>query len=108
MDELIESLLALLRPPSPAGPRIDAFALVQAIVDDLPAAGPGLGAEQLARAGTPFLRWSDADGDDGRRAGLGLGLYIARALAEREGGDLRLAARDGGGLLATVELPLAD
>ncbi len=171
MDELIESLLALFRPPAtPVGNgagRIDAFALVQAIVDDLPQAGPevtlegqpaatpcqpaafrrmvenlienairhggahggvevevtngpsnvcvtvkdrgpGLSAEQLAYAGTPFLRWAGAEADSGRRAGLGLGLYITRALAEREGGRLELAARPGGGLCATLHLPLSS
>jgi len=171
MDELIEGLLALFRPPATAAPggpgRIDAFALVQAIVDDLPAdgpavslaghaaatpcppaafrrmvenlienairhgggqgtvdievttgptsvcvavmdRGPGLSAEQLANAGTPFLRWAGTEADGGRRAGLGLGLYITRALAEREGGRLELAARQGGGLCATLHLPLSS
>jgi signal transduction histidine kinase len=171
MDELIESLLALFRPPAtPLGGgerRFDAFALVQAIVDDLPQAGPqamlsgksastpcqpaafrrmvenlienairhggehgtvdveviagpanvcvrvadrgpGLSAEQLASAGTPFLRWAGAEGDRAGRAGLGLGLYITRALAEREGGRLELAARPGGGLCATLHLPLSS
>jgi signal transduction histidine kinase len=70
--------------------------------------GPGLSTEQLASAGTPFLRWAGADGDGGRRAGLGLGLYITRALAEREGGRLELAARSGGGLCATLHLPLSS
>jgi signal transduction histidine kinase len=168
MDELIESLLALFRPtPASVGGsdrRFDAFALVQAIVDDLPHRGPrvtlggtpastpcqpaafrrmvenlienairhggehgsvdievtcgpatvciavmdrgpGLSTEQLAAAGTPFLRWAGAENDDGRRAGLGLGLYITRALAEREGGRVELAARPGGGLCATLHLP---
>ena len=171
MDELIEGLLALFRPPAAPQPgaagRIDAFALVQAIVDDLPPSGtavtltgtpastpcqpaafrrmvenlvenairhggengavevsvtsgptnvcvsvmdrgPGLSAEQLANAGTPFLRWAGAEADSGRRAGLGLGLYITRALAEREGGRLELAARPGGGLSATLHLPLSS
>ena len=171
MDELIESLLALFRPaaPNPGGvaSRFDAFALVQAIVDDLPQRGPevtlsgmpastpcqpaafrrmvenlienalrhggehgsvdievtngptsvcvtvmdrgpGLSAEQLASAGTPFLRWAGDEGDSSRRAGLGLGLYITRALAEREGGRLELAARPGGGLCATLHLPLSS
>jgi len=172
MDELIESLLALFRPaaaPSAGGGgrRLDALALVQAIVDDLPAdgpdvrlrgesaatpcqpaalrrmlenlvenalrhggaagaididvgaaagmvsvtvadRGPGLSADQLAAAGTPFLRWAAPDDDGDRRAGLGLGLYITRALAEREGGTLALAARPGGGLSATLRLPLAS
>jgi len=152
MDDLIESLLALFRPAAQTTGgeerRHDAYALVQAIVDDLPAAqaevtlaggpadtrcppaalrrlvevaveggpatlcvrvcdrGPGLSVEQLATAGTPFLRWAGEDGS--RRAGLGLGLYITRALAEREGGRLELSARDGGGLCAELHLPTAS
>jgi signal transduction histidine kinase len=67
--------------------------------------GPGLSAEQLANAATPFLRWAAPETEGGRRAGLGLGLYITRALAERQGGRLELAARSGGGLCATLHLP---
>jgi two-component system osmolarity sensor histidine kinase EnvZ len=70
--------------------------------------GPGLSVEQLASAGTPFLRWAGTESDSRRRAGLGLGLYITRALAEREGGRLELAARPGGGLCATLHLPLSS
>ncbi|MBC7666372.1 MAG: ATP-binding protein, partial [Caulobacter sp.] len=70
--------------------------------------GPGLSTEQLANAGTPFLRWAGAESDNGRRAGLGLGLYITRALAEREGGRLELSARAGGGLCAILHLPLSS
>ena len=70
--------------------------------------GSGLSAEQLASAGTPFLRWAGSEADSGRRAGLGLGLYITRALAEREGGRLELAARPNGGLCATLHLPLSS
>lgn len=55
-----------------------------------------------------FLRWAGAESDTGRRAGLGRGLYITRALAERESGRLELAARAGGGLCATLHLPLSS
>jgi signal transduction histidine kinase len=85
------------------------------VVIDIDDRGPGLTPEQLAQAGAPFVRWDTpapaprATGVDmTRRAGLGLGLHIARALAEREGGTLRLAARAGGGLQARVCVPAAD
>lgn len=39
--------------------------------------------------------------------GTGLGLYIARDLAQRHGGQVSLVNRPGGGLRATLTLPLA-
>ena len=41
-----------------------------------------------------------------RVAGLGVGLFFCREVAERHGGQLRLAPRPGGGALATLRLPL--
>jgi signal transduction histidine kinase len=60
--------------------------------------GPGLNAELLARACEAGVTTKD------ERAGLGL--TIVRMLAEQHGGALRLRNRDGGGLVAEVELPL--
>ena len=40
-------------------------------------------------------------------AGVGLGLAIVRSVCRAHGGDLTLAPRPGGGLVATVRLPLA-
>ncbi|MGE5232533.1 MAG: ATP-binding protein [Acidobacteriota bacterium] len=44
----------------------------------------------------------------GRARGTGLGLPIARALTEANGGTLKLAARTGGGTTATLVLPVAE
>ncbi len=41
------------------------------------------------------------------QGGMGLGLFLARATMERLGGALSLRARDGGGAVATLDLPLA-
>jgi len=41
-----------------------------------------------------------------KAAGSGLGLTIARTLAEQHGGSLRLSNRDGGGCIAEVLLPI--
>lgn len=46
-----------------------------------------------------------AAGDTG--GGLGIGLILSRATAERHGGELRLEAAPGGGTVATLTLPLA-
>jgi signal transduction histidine kinase len=67
--------------------------------------GPGLADDQLERVFDPFYR-----GDASRNAatgGFGLGLSAARAVARAHGGDIKLENREGGGLRATVRLPLA-
>ncbi|MFN5779577.1 MAG: sensor histidine kinase, partial [Novosphingobium sp.] len=71
--------------------------------------GPGIPAEDLQRMLEPFTR-----GDPSRNrgtGGAGLGLTLARAIAEQHGGSLTLANRtapDGSlaGLTASLTLPL--
>ena len=58
-------------------------------------------ADELARAGERFFRGSNV-----RLPGSGLGLAIVRSIAERLGGELRLApGAPEGGLRATIALP---
>lgn len=40
-----------------------------------------------------------------KHQGLGLGLFLSRAAAERYGGQLRLESRSGGGTIAILQLP---
>ncbi|NRF66304.1 HAMP domain-containing protein [Aquincola sp. S2] len=75
---------------------------VELLVDD---DGPGIPPEQLERVFEPWVQLAPGP-EDGPRLGHGLGLAIARELAERDGGRLVLANRPGGGLRARLVLPV--
>jgi len=65
--------------------------------------GPGIPAGDLARMMEPFTR---GEGSRNRTTGgAGLGLAIARAIAEQHGGRLALANRPEGGLRVELRLP---
>jgi two-component system sensor histidine kinase VanS len=70
--------------------------------------GALLAPDLVATLAEPFQRGSQRarTGDQGH-AGAGLGLAIVTSIAEAHDGTLTLAARVGGGLEATVRLPLA-
>jgi signal transduction histidine kinase len=75
------------------------------LVDD---DGPGIAADQLEAVFAPFYRVDAARGRHaGASAGSGLGLYIARDLAQRNGGRLSLCNRAEGGLRAELVVPMA-
>lgn len=65
--------------------------------------GPGLSPEQVSQVGRRFWR---ADQGRQRKDGAGLGISIVRAIAQRFGGALALKAREGGGLVAQLTIPL--
>jgi two-component system, OmpR family, osmolarity sensor histidine kinase EnvZ len=64
--------------------------------------GPGIAAKDVARMLRPFSR-----GEVARTGGkgAGLGLSIVERLLARAGGRLRLLPREGGGLVARIDLP---
>ena len=62
--------------------------------------GPGFGETALERAAEPF--WGESKGAGGH---LGLGLYVARLLAEKHGGSLELSRGAGGGALVRGRVP---
>jgi signal transduction histidine kinase len=67
--------------------------------------GPGIPEDKLAHVVKPFVRLEESRNVE--TGGHGLGLTIARAIAERHAGELVLANRTEGGLRATLRLPLA-
>jgi signal transduction histidine kinase len=65
--------------------------------------GPGIDPAELARVFEPFYR---IEGSRSRESGgTGLGLTIARNIAEQHGGSITLANHPEGGLEATLMLP---
>lgn len=66
--------------------------------------GPGIPAAELDRVFEPFARLEASRST--RTGGYGLGLSIARWIARGHGGDVVLINRAGGGLRATLTLPL--
>jgi signal transduction histidine kinase len=65
--------------------------------------GPGIPENFREEVFRPFFR---LEGSRSRNSGgSGLGLTVARTVARAHGGDVRLSAASGGGLVATVVLP---
>ena len=67
--------------------------------------GPGIRVEDRDRIFEPFYRRRVGDTDI---AGAGLGLSIAKGIAEAQGGQLTFAPRDGGGSVFTLSVPAID
>jgi len=65
--------------------------------------GPGVPEDAVATLFQPYVRL--AHGRTSNDSGLGLGLGIARGIAEAHGGQLELANHPKGGLIATMRLP---
>jgi len=100
LDNLVDNSLAV----APADTAIelslarDAQQVEVAVADR----GPGMTPDQITRSFDRFWRANDAD-----RPGTGLGLAVVQHLARASGGDVGLEPRPGGGLVATVRLPVA-
>jgi signal transduction histidine kinase len=65
--------------------------------------GPGIAPDLLDQVFEPFFRADRARGQ--KIPGAGLGLTISREIIRRDGGEIRITNRPGGGLRQVVELP---
>ena len=66
--------------------------------------GPGIAPQDLGRVFDPFFR---GEGAPARAAGFGLGLGLARRVAEAHGGSARAGNAEGGGARLEIRLPQA-
>jgi two-component system osmolarity sensor histidine kinase EnvZ len=101
VSNLIANALKYGRPPFTVETTYTDKACTIAVRDH----GPGLSAVDRARLIEPFARGDDARGGT---QGSGLGLAIAARVAKAHGGTLDLADAEGGGLKASLVLPVAQ
>jgi signal transduction histidine kinase len=64
--------------------------------------GPGISVEEQRFI---FEKFGRGSGASGTQPGAGLGLFIARSIAEAHGGSITVASRPGEGATFTVRLP---
>jgi two-component system, NtrC family, nitrogen regulation sensor histidine kinase NtrY len=84
----------------PAAVTLRWLATAQALHIEVADRGTGMSETVLAQALLPFY--------SPKRSGSGLGLALAREIAEAHGGILTVANREGGGLCVKLTLPLRD
>ena len=95
---------ALRHQPAPGRVRVSTSGLggrTQVRVVDT---GPGVPEDARERIFLPFQRYGDAPSGDG----VGLGLAVARGLAEAMDGEVSAEETPGGGLTMVIELPSAE
>ncbi len=97
LRNLMKNAVQASPPEAPVALRVDAQdGRVRATVSDK---GKGMPPDVLARVGEPFFT-TKVPGE-----GMGLGLFLTRALAEQLGGEFRITSAPGVGTEATIELP---
>ena len=100
LDRSLDALLENAVRYSPAGSEVRVEARPGRV--DVLDRGPGLAAGEEEAV---FERFSRGSAGRSGPSGTGLGLPIARELIRQWGGEVTLAARDGGGTRATIQLP---
>jgi two-component system NtrC family sensor kinase len=102
LEQVFVNLLSNARDASPDGSPITCAVrqegeTVRVTIADRGAGLPSVSGDKLFQ---PFFTTK-------KSGGTGLGLAISRDIARRHGGDIRLEPREGGGVRATVTLPVA-
>jgi two-component system sensor histidine kinase KdpD len=104
IDQLLVNLLenALRYTPSGSPIEIRASASEDFVTVEVRDRGPGIPAVERERVFEKFYRGQAAKQNDG---GTGLGLTICRAVVQAHGGQILIAAREGGGTTVCFSLP---
>ena len=99
LQNLIDNALRYGEKEVSVATRAEAHAAVLEVKDR----GPGIPAKEVERLKQPFTRLEVARSDKG---GAGLGLAIVERVVRAHGGSFELLAREGGGLIARIRLPI--
>ena len=102
MSNLVENAVRF----TPRGGKVTlaAYAAADGVVLEITDTGIGMGQERLETLSQPFVFGDAALTRD--REGAGLGIAIARAIAELSGGHLAIDSRQGLGTTVAISLPL--
>jgi signal transduction histidine kinase len=103
--QLLDNLISNAIKFTPEGGRIDVRVVpaLEGAVLEVSDTGVGLGPGEAELVFDRFFRSTHADAQG--IPGTGLGLFIARAIAEAHGGRISASARQGGGTTFRIELP---
>jgi two-component system, sensor histidine kinase RegB len=101
MSQALRSLITNAQDASPPGAEVEVSAVLAAgkLVIDIADQGEGMAPEILARIGEPFFT-TKAPG-----RGMGLGIFLARAVFESVGGNLLIESRPGTGTRVSIVVP---
>jgi two-component system sensor histidine kinase RegB len=102
VSQALRSLVTNAQDASPPGGQVVVAASLRAqvLVIDVIDRGRGMPPEVLARIGEPFFTTKQP----GR--GMGLGMFLARAVFESVGGAMLIESREGQGTKVTVTVPV--
>ncbi|HXT99308.1 MAG TPA: ATP-binding protein [Polyangia bacterium] len=99
---LVDNARQASPPGAPVTLRVASDDQAGRLVFEIADRGAGMAPELLARVGEPFFTTKPA----GR--GMGLGIFLARAIVERLGGELSIRSTPGAGTTAILSLPVGS